>query len=145
MEYENIFSNLEKIENLEGLKINKYFIKKLQEEGISLKQTDKPFDQQYHINIQLLKRLFTKHHIFQVNGHSGNQNFKIYFVLSILPNKEVKFDLFDFREKDKIEHLDENRHKFLDHTVESLQSRLRIYNDTKILLKKFKRLLGRIL
>lgn len=107
------------------------YSKRLKDEFIVLRL--KPSNQDYDINIMLWKKVFTECGIFQVSGHIGNQSFRVFFVIN-----DGKVDLFDFSNKEVCKILFDKNHRFLEIRDDNMDTRKKIYRDTKQLRNKFK-------
>jgi len=133
--YKELFFKIKK-SNLEEFTIERNFSKKAKDEFLILRLS-KP-NNNYDIQIQIWKKLFSNCKIFQISGHHNNNYFKIFFQIH---NNHIQ--LFNFANKSSCRDLYDNKHKFFEHTPENEQSRKKIYRDTKKLTKKFQNLISK--
>lgn len=134
--YKELFYRIKK-SNLEEFSIERNFSKRAKDEFLILRLS-KP-NQNYDIQIQIWKKLFSNCKIFQVSGHHNNNHFKIFFVDH---NGQAK--LLNFANKELCRDLYDKKHKFLEHRPDNEKDRKKIYRDTKKLLKKFHEFIQKI-
>jgi hypothetical protein len=68
-----------------------------------------------------------------VSGHIENQSFRVFFIID---NDDI--NLFDFSNKESCITLFDKNHRFLEIRDDNLDTREKIYRDTKQLTNKFK-------
>jgi hypothetical protein len=91
-------------------------------------------NQDYDINIMVWFKAFTTCGIFQVSGRIRNEHFRVYFII----DNNGKIELFDFSKKAELcEILYDKNHRFIQIRDDNLETRKKIYRDTKQLRNKF--------
>jgi len=146
--YKDVFYGIKNFsrnsQDLEGLKIETNFSKRLKDEFLSVRFEKHEFDQNYDINIMIWRKLFFTCHIIQINGHVDNQYFKVFFKVH-MDGKHPRIELYKFDENEKCDLLHEKGHRFLEEARNNLDKRTRIYKDTHIMLKKFEKVIKKAL
>jgi hypothetical protein len=128
--FQNLFQLIKNSDDNTFIKESNYS-KRVKDEFIVLRL--KPSNQDYDINMMVWKKVFTECGIFQVSGHIGNQSFRVFFIVD---NDEI--NLFDFSNKESCKTLYDKNHRFLEIKEDNLDTREKIYRDTKQLTNKFK-------
>ena len=134
--HKELFFKIKK-SNLEEFSIERNFSKRAKDEFLILRLS-KP-NQNYDIQIQIWKKIFSNCHILQVSGHHENNHFKVFFHLH---NNQLH--ILNFANKELCRDLYDKKHKFLEHRSDNEKERKKIYRDTKKLLKKFKEFIQKI-
>jgi len=144
--YKDIFYGIKNLsgnsENLEGLKIEKNFSKRVKDEFLVIKFFKEEYNQEYDIRIMIWRKIFFSCHLIRVSGHVNNKYFEIFFKIDMEDNK-WKIRFYDFVEKCPI--LQETGHKMFESNGNNLGKRNMIYKDTKNILKKLENLIDKIL
>jgi hypothetical protein len=128
--FQNLFQLIKNSDDNTFIKESNYS-KRVKDEFIVLRL--KSSNQDYDINIMVWKKVFTECGIFQVSGHMANQSFRVFFIVD---NDDI--NLFDFSNKESCKTLYDKNHRFLEIKEDNLDTREKIYRDTKQLTNKFK-------
>lgn len=144
--YKDIFYGIKNLsgnsENLEGLKIEKNFSKRVKDEFLVIKFFKEEYNQEYDIRIMIWRKIFFSCHLIRVSGHVNNEYFEIFFKVDMEDNK-WKIRFYDFAEKCPM--LQETGHKIFESNGNNLGKRNMIYKDTKNILKKLENLIVKVL